>query len=120
MKTDRGTGNSSRVAQSRHLAGRPVRRESRGAHGRPGPDVQGPSGGVSARSVLGVRPAGSGGWGAPRLHEGEGGGGERECYMFSLLERLNLQSIFVKSFAKSNAGQQLPIILVNGTVCVLQ
>lgn len=75
MKTDRGTGNSSRVAQSRHLAGRPVRRESRGAHGRPGPDVQGPSGGVSARSVLGVRPAGSGGWGAPRLHEGEGGGG---------------------------------------------
>lgn len=51
---------------------------------------------------------------------GEGGGGERECYMFSLLERLNLQSIFVKSFAKSNAGQQLPIILVNGTVCVLQ
>lgn len=47
-----------------------MRRESRGAHGRPGPDVQGPSGGVSVRSVLGVRPAGSGGWGAPRLHEG--------------------------------------------------
>ena len=40
--------------------------------------------------------------------------------MFSLLERLNLQSIFVKSFAKSNAGEQPPIILVNGTVCVLQ
>lgn len=48
------------------------------------------------------------------------GGGERECYMFSLLERLHLQSIFVKSFAKSNATEQPPIILVNGTVCVLQ
>lgn len=48
------------------------------------------------------------------------GGGETECYMFSLLERLHLQSVFVKSFAKSNATEQPPIILVNGTVCVLQ
>lgn len=53
--------------------------------------------------------------------KGRGGwGGEMECYMFSLLERLHLQSIFVKSFAKSNAMEQPPIILANGTVCVLQ
>lgn len=51
---------------------------------------------------------------------GAGGGGEGDGYMFSLLERLHLQSIFVKSFAKSNAMEQPPIILVNGTVCVLQ
>lgn len=55
----------------------------------------------------------------PRRGRG-GGGGKRECYMLSLLERLHLQSIFVKSFAKSNATEQPPIILVNGTVCVLQ
>lgn len=40
--------------------------------------------------------------------------------MFALLEHFHLQSIFVKSFAKSNAMEQPPIILVNGTVCVLQ
>ena len=56
----------------------------------------------------------------PRKGNGGWGWGEGVLYMFSLLERLNLQSIFVKSFAKSNAGEQPPIILVNGTVCVLQ
>ena len=53
--------------------------------------------------------------------EGEGWvGGGSWCYMFALLERFHLQSIFVKSFAKSNAMEQPPIILVNGTVSVLQ
>lgn len=52
--------------------------------------------------------------------EGEAGVGGRECYMFSLLERLNLQSIFVKSFAKSNAGQHnFPSFLLMG-LSVLQ
>lgn len=53
---------------------------------------------------------------------GKGGcwGRGAACPMFSLLERLHLQSIFVKSFAKSNAAELPPIILVNGAVCVLQ
>lgn len=46
--------------------------------------------------------------------------GGKMYYMFSLLQFLHLQNIFVKSFAKNNARMQFPIILLNGTVLVLQ